>query len=162
MISRRVELIDTSVLIDLLDLPNEAHDHAGRVAEADRKRDRGVQFMLPVASVIECGQHIQRVINGHSRRTCAVKFEHVLQQTAEGVAPWTLTPLEWNSEFLNSLLEQRPPFPASLVEGLAQSIHEMGDLTIIAELRRVRANLNYVTVDVWTLDQGLRTAVDSL
>lgn len=40
----------------------------------------------------------------------------------------------------------------------------MGDLLIVSEFRRVRANLDarVVAVDVWTYDGNLRAVIDSL
>ena len=162
--TQRVEVVDTSILVDLLDIPNEAHDHQRRITEAEAKRKDGIQLLLPVAAVIEAGQHIQRLGEGlgRERRTCAQRLADVLDRTVRGMAPWNLTPLRWDADFLRSLLDPGLPYPLSLVESLARRTHEMGDLTIIAEVRRLRQNVPWATIDIWTLDAGLRAAVDSL
>ena len=70
--------------------------------------------------------------------------------------------MEWNEDFLRALLTPTGDLPLGLAESLGQKHLEMGDLTIIAELRRLRASLDArtVTVDVWNYDTDLRSTVD--
>lgn len=161
---RRVELIDTSVLLELLRVPYES-DRADE-AEAGLQERTGarVDLRLPLAAIIETGGHIGKIKSQYSeeRRLCAQRFQILIEAMLQGVAPWSFTPVEWNEDFLGALLTPTGDLPLGLAESLGQKHLEMGDLTIIAELRRLRASLDTrtVTVDVWTYDTDLRSTVD--
>jgi len=82
-----VEFVDTSVLLVYLDVPHMNEGREEIVAEMKRKEARGVLFILPVAAVIETGNHISHVANGAARRRCAQRLEIVLRLAVEQTAP---------------------------------------------------------------------------
>ncbi len=156
---RTLELLDTSVLLNLLRVPFES-DHADDVqAELDAKWKRGVEFRLPLAALIEAGDHVGRVDNGTKRRQCAVRLRKLIEATLDGTAPWSFAPLEWDATFLKQVISMPS---AELVDSLAAKRLEMGDLVILAELRRLRSNLDQkvIRVVIWTLDEQLRSAAE--
>lgn len=160
--ARTVELIDSCILIDLLDIPYESEELEVRKAELQERHRAGVQMLIPVAVVIEVGQHVQRIGQGYDRRRCADAYVAILRKTLAGNAPWHFTSVAWNADFLTTLIEL-PHWPeGNLVESLAVKHHEMGDAAIIAELMSLRANLRDVKVGVWTRDAKLRATVEAL
>ena len=164
MIPRRVELLDTSVLVELLGLPFMS-DHKEEVeAEFIQRTERGTELLLPLATIVETGQHVERVADGHQRRQCAHRFARLLQATVDREAPWSFSPTIWGPDLVAELIELREGAVPALANSLARQELEMGDLLILAEFRSLRSNLDPRArdVDVWTRDSRLRTAVDAL
>lgn len=100
---REVEFVDTSVLLNILDVPGKNQDRQRVVGELGEKDARGVQLIIPVSAVIETGNHITNLPDGHSRRICAQRFEKVLGAVARGELPWALHQLDWGDRFLEKL-----------------------------------------------------------
>lgn len=160
---RRVELLDTSILVELLRVPGE-HEHVEEIEAAFlEKQSNGVTFQVPAGTLIETGAHISRIDNGHYRRECAKRFESVISQTHAGETPWTFTELEWGHDFIEEILNPTSEHQ-SIRESLASQNLEMGDLVILTEFRRLRLQLDLTVVDldVWTQDAALRAAVDEV
>lgn len=157
-ISRRADLVDTCVLIDLLDIPHEALDHETRRSELEERARLKVELFLPLATVVETGQHVQRIVDGNLRRDRAMRYQEFLRKAVDGTAPWAFSPLTWDALFIQELLRQPTRVESGLVESLATRHLEMGDLTILAELRQMRRNVVHVSFGVWTRDEALRAA----
>lgn len=119
---------------------------------------------MPVASIVEAGAHVGRIANGRERRICGRRFANMVRSTVDRVAPWSFTPLDWDVAFLSELIEPTDDRAPEIVESLSRKFLEMGDLLIVSEFRRIRANLDarVVDVDVWTYDGNLRAVIDSL
>lgn len=161
---RRLELLDTSVVLELLQVPFESDRHEQTLAEMNRRTASGIQFQFPVAAIVETGAHVGRIANGHHRRLCANRFERILRATIDNETPWSFTALEWDETFLGELVDPSEVVARPISELLAKEHLEMGDATIIAEFRRIRDNLDasVVELDIWTYDAGLRSMVDGL
>ncbi|WP_158687542.1 hypothetical protein [Streptomyces sp. AA1529] len=43
-----------------------------------------------MTAVLETGNHVTRIANGHARRLCAERFSATLRMVVERKAPWTL------------------------------------------------------------------------
>jgi hypothetical protein len=163
-VARRLELLDTSIVVELLRVPFAHARYDETVETLEKRRGRGVRFQLPVASIVEAGAHVGRIGNGHHRRTCAARLERMLLNTLERQLPWTFTSLEWDEELLRELAQPSSDRVQPLREYLALQQLEMGDALIVSEFRGLRENLDrrVVDVDVWTYDAGLRAVVDHL
>lgn len=161
---KRVELLDTSILLEILGVPFESDSRDQILAQVDEKDESGVELLLPAASVVEAGDHVGRIDNGHDRRVCARRLHELIEATLSGDVPWSFEPLEWDADLLALLLRPDHPTLPSLIESLAAQYLEMGDMLIIGEFQRLRANLSpeAVDLDVWTKDASLRGAVDGL
>ena len=95
--------IDTSVLDNLLDVPGKNQD-VERVQEdfLELQRDSSLQFVLPVTTVIETGNHIAQIQRGHLRRAIANKFGTMLDRIRESQTPWVLHDFEWGKCFFEN------------------------------------------------------------
>jgi hypothetical protein len=51
-------------------------------------------FRLPLAALIEAGDHVGRINNGTRRRECAVRPRKLIEATLNGTAPWPFAPLD--------------------------------------------------------------------
>ena len=149
---RPVVFVDTSVLCNLLRVPGKDSDHQRITTDLLKKRQSS-DLVLPVTAIIETGNHIAQLANGHSRRTCAEKFAGVLQMVISGAAPWVLHAVEWDDAYLRAMLDGART--GSSLIALAMTGLGCGDLSILVEVERYRARTTGVEIEVWTLDNQL-------
>ena len=150
-----VDFLDTSVLVEILDVPF-MNDHRAEVLdEMDSRMRAGVHFILPTATVIETGNHVFQVKHGHARRQCAERFMNALRQTAEGRAPWRLHERTWDATFLISLCDGGST-GMTLPQHAEGQVLGAGDLSIVAE-RDLYASKVQAQVRIWTLEASMST-----
>lgn len=154
--SRRVLILDTSVLCCWLQVPGKdeagpindrwTHDRINTLLEEERTKDS--TFVLPIATLIETGNHIaqapsQRFERANSLATC-------LRAAADAQSPWAAfidqTPL-WQSDNLRLLAETWPH--------LAMGGISIGDHTI-KDVAEYYAKAGY-QVEILTGDAGLKS-----
>lgn len=160
---RQIMLLDTSVLLELLGTPHESDHQEKAEEEYELLISEGVELRIPMATVLETGSHVGKIDNGYNRRECAKKFDKFMRAALGAQAPWKFTPLEWDDQLVLDMLNGYYP-DVTMEVALSTRVLEMGDMAIIQEFRRLRANLDsrVVDVDVWTYDSGLRSAIDVL
>lgn len=116
---RRVLIIDTSVLCVWLEVPGK--DSCGldddlwnkqrvdaKIAEAQQE---GTLFVLPLASIIETGNHIAHANDGNSRRECGLALAKLMRQSADEEQPWAAFSDQselWSPNSLKMLAETWP------------------------------------------------------
>lgn len=144
-----VRFIDTSVMTNLLEVPGLCDD-AQKVKEEWRKVLEAEEVLiLPVATIIETGNHIAHIPNGSSRRTVAGKFGEYLRKTAEGEAPWQLFGVEWDKEGLIYL--------ANHIEEKALEQVGTGDMSIIYAYEQYKNNIPGIgRIMIWSTDTHLQ------
>lgn len=145
-----VTFVDTSVLLEILRVPNksqrpeETHDELrGRVAD-------GETLVLPTATIVETGNHIGQIANGGLRRRCAEAFSRFLLQMVVDDPPWTVSGAHWNAGFLRALCEGDGA-RLSLVDMATQGVGA-GDVSILTEKQDYERRTIGVQVSVWTTD----------
>lgn len=163
---KRLELLDTSVLLEILEVPYESDRSVEIVEEFQTKCDSGVTLQIPMATVLETGAHIRKIKvpkEPEARKTCAGKFSRFLEATLSGEAPWRFTSFSWDDKVIRALLDGHD-HGYSLERSLGDGVFEIGDLTIVEEWRLSSKNVNrkVYDVDVWTLDDTLRGVIDDL
>jgi hypothetical protein len=148
--------MDTSVLVELLDIPGRASRHEEVVRQLRLRSDAGTKLILPTAAVIETGNHVCQIQNGHHRRACATKFDRMLRMSADRQAPWVLHEATWDAELLRALCEGAGT-GTPLVEHSVRQTLGVGDLSVLAErdVYLSRVSQSVVKVEVWTTDQQL-------
>lgn len=62
-----VILVDTSVLLNILNVPGLNQDHEAIMDEFEELVESGVNLLLPVGAVFETGNHIARLADGRQR-----------------------------------------------------------------------------------------------
>lgn len=161
---RELQLLDTSVVVELLQIPGECARYDSTAAEFEERSMPPIELQMPVATIVEVGAHVGRIADGYERRACAERFVRMVQSTVERAAPWSFTPLDWDIAFLGELSNPTDDRAPEIVDSLTRQFLEMGDLLIVSEFRRLRQNLDprAVDVDVWTYDSSLRGVIDSL
>ncbi len=152
-----VVFIDTSVLCNLLRIPGKAQDQDAVREELHDRTQAGDTFVLPMAAVIETGNHIEQLPDGDERRRRAQRLTEILRYVAQETQPWVLVETEWNSELLRQFCDgsdggSTPPF----VEVATQGALGGGDLTILVERDRFAKRVMGQEVVIWTYDQKLK------
>jgi hypothetical protein len=148
---RAVALLDTSILLELLEVPGRMAQGPGALAlgrELRRKRqDNTESLLLPLAAIIEAGNHIARLSDGRLRRRYAQKLVSLLKLALNDQAPFKAavdvdpgTVGGWCSEF---------------VEWVTPQAREFTDLTIKLEWTRQCRLHPGRRVYVWSLDDHL-------
>jgi len=139
-------LLDTSILCELLEIPDRCQNPEEISTEFAAKREGDETLLLPMSAIIETGNHIGHLRNGGRRRTLAEIFIRLVQQAIRGESPFTSTPF-FETEALLAWLDDFPDW-VNQSSGLA-------DLTIKKEFDR-QCQLNRMRrVYIWSLDRYL-------
>ena len=79
-----VRFIDTSVMTNILEMPGRCSDAQKIKEEFNFAMKQEEVLILPIATIIETGNHIAHIADGNIRRNVAAKFGQCLRKTAEG------------------------------------------------------------------------------
>ncbi|MFD7897898.1 hypothetical protein [Streptomyces sp. NPDC059743] len=150
-----VDFLDTSVFVEILDIPFRNDHRAEILAEMDARLKEGVRFVLPTATVVETGNHVFQIADGSARRRCAGTFMGLLRRTAVGEAPWVLHERTWDGSFLVSLCDGVST-GMDLAEHAVRRQLGTGDLSIVVE-RDLYASRAQAEVRIWTLEATMGT-----
>lgn len=145
---RQVYIVDTSILCCLLRIPNFCDDKYMEIEEELIKIiTRSETLILPIASIIETGNHIAHISNGNRRREIAWRFAQYLRDTADNVAPWSLINLDWTPDDLRKFAEI---FPDQAMRRIG-----FGDMSIIDAYEDYKERTPGVSVSIWSTDEHL-------
>jgi hypothetical protein len=147
-----ISFIDTSILCNLVPVPGFDQQHEQILAEMGDRLNNGEEFILPITSVIETGNHIAQLSSGSARRQAATKLDALLRLICAGRAPWVLHDVAWDSSFLQQLLDGADT--ATTYIDHAQAGVGAGDLCILTE-RQAFSKRSRIPAGIWTLDGGL-------
>ena len=154
--SARVLIFDTSVLCCLLKVPgkdsagplHDRWDH-GRVRTLidSESKSGATLFVLPLASIIETGNHISQAPG--DRFPLAAGLGGLIRDAANENSPWAAFTDQadlWGSDQLNTLADSWPQLAAAKLS--------IGDATI-KDVAEYYARKGY-TVEILTADAGLK------
>jgi len=151
----KVLIIDTSILCVWLDVPGmdscgPDHDRWDKQrvdAKIEREKASNTTFVLPLATIIETGNHIAQA--SHSRKERADALAEIMCKSAEDQEPWAAFAHQselWSPEGLKALAESWPTLAARRIS--------IGDATI-KDVAEYYAQLRF-EVEILTGDQGLK------
>ncbi|MDD4239068.1 MAG: hypothetical protein PHT62_11030 [Desulfotomaculaceae bacterium] len=103
--------------------------------------------ILPIASIIETGNHIAHISDGNTRRAVARNFADYLRDTADNKAPWSLISLEWTPDDLRKFADI---FPEQAMRQIG-----FGDMSIIDAYDDYIKRAPGVSVRIWSTDAHL-------
>ena len=141
-----IVIVDSSVLLNIIDVPGR---NQRRVEVLDRLAaliDSEDHLFIPMAAIVEVGNHIAHVANGAHRRAAAQRFVKEVRSALADEAPWKPINFPSNQEVLSWL----DAFPDSATNGVG-----MGDLSIRQEWASCCHRYAMSRVWVWTLDRDL-------
>lgn len=144
-------LIDTSILCEILEVPNRCGSYPEVLAEMKQKIETE-SLLLPMSAIIETGNHIGQNGDGRQRRAAAQRFVEMVQQAIRGETPFTMTPLIERGELGEWLAE----FPDWVIQtGSAGKGSGLADLTIAKECEKQHSLNPHRRVYIWTTDRHL-------
>lgn len=143
-----VRFIDTSIMLNLLEVP-------GRCAEKEQVKREWAEVLqaketliMPIATIIETGNHIAHIADGRARHTVTAKFQEYLEKTAESKAPWTL--------YGNGLEKEEIKYIAEHMEEFTRMKVGIGDMTIIYAYKKYLEEKPAIgTIMIWSTDEHL-------
>lgn len=144
-----VHFVDTSVLVELLDIPKMNDHHAQAQKEYEELAVKGDVFVLPVAVLVETGNHIAHIPDGTKRRQVADHFSALVQQAIRSEGNWNTVP-GIPMETLESIMDK---FPAQ-----AQNKMGFGDVSIIEQFNDYWQNRQPIgKMRIWAFDVHLQS-----
>jgi len=151
-----IVLLDTSIYLNVLNVPGYNQDRSDVLAEFERLIKQGSHFLLPMATIWETGDHIADVPGGRVRRDFATTLVNDVQKAINGKSPYRPTHFPDQDQFLAWLVE----FPDAVMRQKSPKKHREGvslsDLSIIKEWEQARVHHSMSRVFVWSLDADLR------
>lgn len=139
-------LIDTSVFVELLNVPHKACRPAQTLAELKERVTLQESLFLPMATILETGNHIGQNGDGGARRACAQRFVQQVGAALEGRSPFK--PLHFlQADALKAWLSE---FPDHAATGSG-----LGDLSIVYDWQRLCQQNRARRVYIWSLDTHL-------
>ena len=139
-------LIDTTVFCNVVPVPGRDQHKSVVLRQMEDLIGNGASLLLPVAAIIETGNHIARCRHGSIRRDAAARFVRTVTQAINGETPFTPTRF-FEPE---AILEWLADFPESAMRGIG-----LADLSIVKEFERQCALHPHRRVLIWSLDRHL-------
>lgn len=148
-----VRFMDTSVMTNILEVPGRCSDAQKIKEEFNFAMKQEEVLILPIATIIETGNHIAHIADGNIRRNVAAKFGQCLRKTAEGEAPWQLYGVELDKEGLVYLADH--------IEEMASFEIGVGDTSIIYAYEQYKNNTPGIgRIMIWSTDQHLQGYIE--
>ncbi len=139
-------LIDTSVFVEVLDVPVKATQHPAIVSALTQRVKARESLFLPMATILETGNHIGQGGDGTKRRACARRFVQMVSDALDGKLP--LMPVNFlEAHELRAWLSE---FPDHAGRGSG-----LGDLSIVHDWKRLCDRNRARRVYIWSLDEHL-------
>lgn len=145
-----IGLVDTSIFCEIVPVPGRSQCREEVLAELEAHIQNDVTLLLPIATILETGNHIAHIPDGRQRRTAADRFVDLVQQAlgnVEGPPPWTVPQPLLAPEDLQRYLSE---FPDCAMRRIG-----LGDLSIIKEYERQCQLHQARRVFIWSLDHHL-------
>lgn len=139
-------LLDTSIFLEILNVPVKASRHEDVLAQLKDRIVSKESLFLPMATILETGNHIGQNGDGRARRACAQRFVTQVAKALEGGSPFKPISFLEAGEIAVWLKE----FPDH-----AQSGSGLGDLSIVHDWKRLCSQNPGRRVYIWSLDKHL-------
>lgn len=158
---KKVLIFDTSVLCAWLKVPGKetCGPEGNRLtydmvnAKIEEEKSQGTTFVLPIASIIETGNHIAH--SAGDRHVVGHAFADIISATADQISPWAAFTEQselWKKENLKVLAER---WKESVISG-----QSLGDASIV-DVANYYASAEF-EVEIFTGDEGLKAYEPSM
>ena len=149
-----IVLLDTSVYLNVLDVPEFNQDRTNVLTQFEQSIQSGDYFLLPLAAVWETGNHIAHLGDGRTRRQYAELLRTDVAKAFGGEAPYRATRFPERDEFMRWLGD----FPDIVMRSKSDEKREgvsLADLSIIKEWEHTCHLHSMSRVRIWSLDDDL-------
>lgn len=151
---RHFILIDTSVLCEILEIPKKAETPSLFKTKLESFATENKLLVLPLATILETGNHIAHIEDGRLRRDRAKKLVELVRSTLAGKTPFSNLHF-WNEADLKSWMQSFPEF--------AQAEIGLGDVSIIKDCTSLKDQSKPKRiVSIWSKDDHLQSYGDPL
>lgn len=151
----RIHFIDTSILVNILDIPGMNQDRETVLNEYQELKVNRNTFILPLATIIETGNHIAHIDDGNIRRKKGIEFAEMLHKIANDESPWKFFEDEVTREEI-AVIANRLPDSVIYESGV-------GDLSIIAAYEKYKNNIPAIGyIRIWSMDGHLKNYEETL
>lgn len=151
-----IGLIDTSIFLEILNVPNYNQHRASVLEDFQTYAQSGCTFLLPMATILETGNHIAQNGDGTMRRKTALRFVKAVKEAFTGEAPWRTTTFPNTTEIM-LWIDQFPEFAGKNKAPDKQEGTSFGDLSIIEEFNKSCKRFPMSEVFIWSLDRDLQS-----
>ncbi|MDI4648040.1 hypothetical protein [Cohnella hashimotonis] len=151
-----MSIIDTSILCNIINIPHMNQNHREVIVElALLQEDNQQTLILPLATIIETGNHIAHIADGNLRRERAQTMSELIKRTVNDQAPWTYFGQEFERE---DLLE----ISGAVVEHAVMEIG-IGDLSIVQVYKKYKDIVPAIgSIRIWSLDNHLKSYYEEM
>jgi hypothetical protein len=149
-------LIDTSIFLNLLNVPNCNESKLHVIEDFKTFADAGCIFLLPMATILETGNHIAQNGDGNVRRITAQRFVDAVKAAFSGEAPWRPTIFPTQEEIL-LWIDRFPDYAGMNKAPDKPEGTSFGDLSIIQEFHKACNRFPMSEVFIWSLDSDLQS-----
>ncbi|MTJ47906.1 hypothetical protein [Dolichospermum sp. UHCC 0259] len=149
-------LIDTSIFLEILNVPNYNQHRASVLEDFQTYAQSGCTFLLPMATILETGNHIAQNGDGTMRRITALRFVKAVKEAFTGEAPWRTTTFPNTTEIM-LWIDQFPELAGKNKAPDKQEGTSFGDLSIIEEFNKSCKRFPMSEVFIWSLDRDLQS-----
>jgi len=141
-------IVDTSVVLELLNVPGKASQHEAVTAEFEQRLGAREEFLLPIAVLVETGNHVAqlKLQDGGARRRSAELFREFAAKALDGAMPFVPTPFPSRADVAAWLND----FPGYAMRGIG-----LADRSLVALWEAHRDLQPRRRVYIWSLDQHL-------
>ena len=140
-----VVIVDTSIFMNVLNVRGFNQHRNAVIVDFKQRIDRNESLILPLAAIIEAGNHIAQ-LHGNWRRHFAQHFTRQVAMMIDGEAPWVAARSIEAADLRRWINE----FADHAMRGLG-----IADVSIIDEYERQCALNPQRIVEIWALDQHL-------
>lgn len=151
-----IYIIDTSIFTNILDVPSKNGEREKVLKDFKEYIALDVQFVIPMSTIIETGNHIAQNGDGNRRRTIAKEFSEQVKKAIDGEAPYKIISAP-NNESIREWIEVFPELAGQnkvTKKGEKREGTSLGDLIIIQEYKRLCKLAPNAEVRIWSLDSG--------
>lgn len=144
-----VHFIDTTVMTALLRVPGHNSDEVCRETKEEYELldQKGDVFVLPMAVLVETGNHIAHIADGNVRRQTAIKFVSLVREAIKSENNWNVVP-EIPISVLETILNQ---FPERVLAGTG-----FGDVSIVEQFNEYWKKRQPIgKMRIWSFDEHL-------
>jgi hypothetical protein len=142
-----IVLVDTSILLNVVDVPGLNQHRIDVLATFAERIENGDHLFIPIAAIIETGNHIAHLADGRLRRQAAERFVKEVRAALNDEAPWKPLNMPNAAELSLWLID----FPESAMRQVG-----MGDLSIQKEWAQLCKKNPMTRVMIWSADSDLQ------
>jgi hypothetical protein len=144
---KQIILVDTSVFLNILNVPGFNQDRLNVMIDLDKYiKCTATNLLLPIASIIETGNHISKLPDGGNRRKFAGILCTQVIDAIDGSAPWQAMRPPTSDDIRTWMTD----FPDCAMRKLS-----MGDISIKCDWQKTCEMHPDDRVFIWTLDSDL-------